>query len=277
MGKPTIWYAANLAILRKYYGKEPLEKTHERIVRRLERDTAASGKKGIPIPTVSGLIYAARKAGIITPEEADAAYKERQATTRRENYRARRGPKADGHISLEARQEVTERDGERCQYCGARGTAVDHIQPVSRGGTGDTWNLTLACTRCNSSKGGKLLAAGLLSTMQRLLQGGWKYKGKPLYEAALARFEKAALKDGKGSTPKNNPKKHLTLPYSWCERCYRISDTTAVQVGMLTKTRRLVAICNACGKPAELRPLAGLFEVGQRLYPYEFEALGRRA
>lgn len=269
MGKPTIWYKANLAILRRYYDKEPLEETHERVARQLERDAEVDGKKGFPIPTVGGLIYAARKAGIITPEEADEAYKKRKASTRRQRYHAHRGVNADGHISLEARQIVVKRDGEMCQYCGAPGTAVDHIQPVSRGGTGDTWNLTLACKACNSSKGDKLIAVGLRGTMQRLLQGGWRFKGEPLYEAAHVRFEKAVIKALKSSGLKDDPTRHLTLPYAWCETCYRANDTTTIRIGRLKGTKQLVSICSACRRPSPLRPLAGLFEVGQRLHPHE--------
>ena len=60
-----------------------------------------------------------------------------------------------------------------CSYCGKRGRfiagkkawwvieegiapfEVDHIIPVSRGGTNDYENLTLACRWCNRSKGAK--------------------------------------------------------------------------------------------------------------------------
>lgn len=54
---------------------------------------------------------------------------------------------------------VAAREGKRCTYCG--GTEgpfdFDHIFPVSRGGTNDPSNLTLACASCNRSKGAKTL------------------------------------------------------------------------------------------------------------------------
>jgi hypothetical protein len=56
------------------------------------------------------------------------------------------------------RQRVTERAGNRCEYClsPARPTGIpmeiDHIQPTSRGGTSDDDNLALACIRCNRHK-----------------------------------------------------------------------------------------------------------------------------
>lgn len=47
----------------------------------------------------------------------------------------------------------------RCWYCGAnKKITIDHIVPVSRGGTGHLRNLVLACKTCNSSKGSKDLS-----------------------------------------------------------------------------------------------------------------------
>ena len=46
-----------------------------------------------------------------------------------------------------------------CAYCSRIGIplTIEHIIPVVRGGPSDHWNLCLACQRCNSSKGDKLL------------------------------------------------------------------------------------------------------------------------
>jgi 5-methylcytosine-specific restriction endonuclease McrA len=51
------------------------------------------------------------------------------------------------------RVAVLQRDGNCCVYCGREATTVDHIQPVSRGGTDDEANLVAACGMCNVSKG----------------------------------------------------------------------------------------------------------------------------
>lgn len=51
-----------------------------------------------------------------------------------------------------------------CSYCGERGALdVDHIAPVSAGGTGDWENLTGACRPCNRSKKARPLLQFLLA------------------------------------------------------------------------------------------------------------------
>lgn len=59
-------------------------------------------------------------------------------------------------IPKSIRFEVFKRDSFRCQYCGAEAPHVilhiDHIDPVSRGGTNDITNLITACEGCNSGK-----------------------------------------------------------------------------------------------------------------------------
>lgn len=54
------------------------------------------------------------------------------------------------------RRNILLRDDSACQYCGLRGLpkdmTVDHINPLSRGGT-STWdNMVIACRRCNGRK-----------------------------------------------------------------------------------------------------------------------------
>lgn len=40
----------------------------------------------------------------------------------------------------------------RCAYCGDFASQVDHIIPVSKGGTADRENLVAACSSCNFDK-----------------------------------------------------------------------------------------------------------------------------
>lgn len=56
------------------------------------------------------------------------------------------------------RRNIYLRDDHSCQYCGKKTElTLDHVVPVSRGGTSDWDNLVTACAKCNHSKGDKLL------------------------------------------------------------------------------------------------------------------------
>lgn len=59
-------------------------------------------------------------------------------------------------ISKSLRFAVLRRDGFTCQYCGARPPTVelviDHVTPVSSGGTNEPGNLLTACEPCNQGK-----------------------------------------------------------------------------------------------------------------------------
>lgn len=49
--------------------------------------------------------------------------------------------------------------GKDCHYCGKpKSNTVDHVVPLSRGGTNEITNLVPACGRCNSRKGNKLIS-----------------------------------------------------------------------------------------------------------------------
>lgn len=45
------------------------------------------------------------------------------------------------------------RDAHTCAYCGHRGSTVEHLLPVSRGGTTTWMNTVVACLACNTRKG----------------------------------------------------------------------------------------------------------------------------
>lgn len=64
-------------------------------------------------------------------------------------------------VSRSLRFKILMRDRFTCRYCGRSAPAVvlqvDHVHPVSRGGTDDPKNLVAACIECNVSKSGKLL------------------------------------------------------------------------------------------------------------------------
>lgn len=60
-------------------------------------------------------------------------------------------------VTKRARYEVFRRDGHRCTYCGTSAEdganlTIDHVTPVSLGGTDDPANLVTACRDCNAGK-----------------------------------------------------------------------------------------------------------------------------
>jgi HNH endonuclease len=61
-------------------------------------------------------------------------------------------------ISDETRLRVETRAGHRCEYCKLHSALqgatfhIDHIQPVSAGGTDDSDNLSFTCPTCNLAK-----------------------------------------------------------------------------------------------------------------------------
>lgn len=65
-------------------------------------------------------------------------------------------------ISKKTRFEVFKRDKFTCQYCGRTIPDVvlhiDHIKPVSKGGTNDIMNLITSCSECNLGKGARELS-----------------------------------------------------------------------------------------------------------------------
>jgi 5-methylcytosine-specific restriction endonuclease McrA len=68
-----------------------------------------------------------------------------------------------------SRSNVYLRDNCQCQYCGKaierKEATLDHVQPVSKGGTSTWENCTTACGTCNASKSDQTK--------------GWKPKTKP--------------------------------------------------------------------------------------------------
>lgn len=65
-------------------------------------------------------------------------------------------------IPKSARFEVFKRDAFKCQYCGRSAPdvilEVDHIVPVSAGGTNELLNLITSCRDCNRGKRDRLLS-----------------------------------------------------------------------------------------------------------------------
>ena len=62
-----------------------------------------------------------------------------------------------GKIIYWSKSAVLKRDCYKCGYCGDKASTIDHIVPVSRGGSSTWEGTTAACFRCNNRKGSKSL------------------------------------------------------------------------------------------------------------------------
>ncbi len=52
---------------------------------------------------------------------------------------------------------VFERDPNECKFCGSKDSLeIDHIIPLSRGGTNELSNLQILCRTCNRKKGARV-------------------------------------------------------------------------------------------------------------------------
>lgn len=65
------------------------------------------------------------------------------------------------HITDDLKKEVFKRDNFTCQYCEKKKSeadlVLDHLEPLSSGGTNDKDNLVTSCQLCNRQKGAKTL------------------------------------------------------------------------------------------------------------------------
>ena len=92
-----------------------------------------------------------------------------------------------------SRRGVLRRDGQRCGYCGASATTIDHVVPRSRGGA-DSWeNLVACCLRCNNVKGDRTpgeMGWALRATPRAPYGATWLVRGveraQPAWEESLA-------------------------------------------------------------------------------------------
>ncbi len=61
------------------------------------------------------------------------------------------------YIPEHIKRAVMGRDNYRCRYCGSNlYPEIDHIIPLSRGGTNDPSNLQVLCRGCNAQKGARV-------------------------------------------------------------------------------------------------------------------------
>jgi len=69
------------------------------------------------------------------------------------------------------RRNIFYRDRNRCQYCGKtfsqKELNLDHVAPISRGGTSCWENVVCACVQCNTRKGARLPSEAGMSLIRK--------------------------------------------------------------------------------------------------------------
>jgi len=69
------------------------------------------------------------------------------------------------------RRNIFYRDRNRCQYCGKtfpqKELTLDHVAPISRGGTSCWENVVCACVQCNTRKGARLPSEAGMSLIRK--------------------------------------------------------------------------------------------------------------
>lgn len=101
--------------------------------------------------------FLAEQAAVLLGYESAAAMRQHQEEREREAQRLPNTAGADRSLQYLATQMLRERDGNTCYLCrkdmdGLR-AVVEHIIPISRGGSNEPSNVALACTECNTKKG----------------------------------------------------------------------------------------------------------------------------
>lgn len=77
-------------------------------------------------------------------------------TWENEEQRGRKAKRRSEWVSRARRNQLYERDGYRCRYCGGyQGLTLDHLLPVAQGGSHESENLVTCCKSCNSKKGAR--------------------------------------------------------------------------------------------------------------------------
>lgn len=95
---------------------------------------------------------AAKQWALSNPDRVQANRKRQRAENPDYFTAAWHRRRAGGSISKQGVRDVKQMCDGVCSYCFKPARTIDHVVPVARGGRSDFDNLTLACSRCNSSK-----------------------------------------------------------------------------------------------------------------------------
>lgn len=99
------------------------------------------------------------------------ANRERVRMSQRKYKALKAATPADVALSLNQWTDILSYYGHRCAYCLSKGSlSMDHVQPLSRGGTHTADNTVPACISCNASKNDR-------TPLEWLMAGGRKHIG----------------------------------------------------------------------------------------------------
>lgn len=120
-------------------------------------------KARIMDPTTDFKLYSWEDWAELVPTEGEAVIRSARANFRIPEIillsRYNKLPQQRVHFS---RRTIYRRDGNQCQYCGAKpGTAelsIDHVIPRSKGGKTEWENCVLSCVECNRKKADRTLS-----------------------------------------------------------------------------------------------------------------------
>lgn len=134
------------------------------------------GKGGIfcekfPHITPNGFINLCPEINGVNPCECMEYKKELRLQKQREKRSQEKSNFKREYIPPDIKMQVYHRDKFKCRYCGVSNNSVkcqiDHIIPVSKGGTNDIDNLCLACKNCNLKKYNKIYAQQKRATEEK--------------------------------------------------------------------------------------------------------------
>lgn len=112
---------------------------------------AGNNIKKIPYSDLNPVIKEQRRA---KSREWNKANKDKRALA----MSKRRALQKQNGIFLITSKEILKIQKSKCFYCGMPGGELDHVIPLSKGGTHGIGNLVAACRSCNSSKNNLFLA-----------------------------------------------------------------------------------------------------------------------
>lgn len=128
-------------------------------------------------------------------------------------------------VSKRLRFEILRRDNHACRYCGAKAPdvelVVDHVVPITLGGTNDPENLTAACQPCNNGKGSVPAGAPLVADVAMDSLRWSRAMRSAIAEARERRAEVAEVVDLVGQAwnrfgyGPDDDRRNVPLPADW--------------------------------------------------------------